>query len=39
MCHGVGQDGCMMNLTKASNVPYLCFMVCVCVWGGWVPFS
>ena len=20
MCHGVGQDGCMMNLTKASNI-------------------
>ena len=20
MCHGVGQDGCMINLTKASNI-------------------
>ena len=20
MCHGIGQDGCMMNLTKASNI-------------------
>ena len=20
MCHGAGQDGCMMNLTKASNI-------------------
>ena len=34
MCHGVGQDGCMMNRTKASNV--LCALlvlhgVCVCV--------
>ena len=39
MCHGVGEDGCMINLTKASaSVPYLCFMarapVCVCVAGG-----
>ena len=37
MCHGVGQNGCMMNLTKASN--FLCALlvlhgVCVCVWGG-----
>ena len=39
MCHGVGQDGCMMNLTKASNV--LCALLVlhgararVCVWGG-----
>ena len=39
MCHGVGQDGCMMNLTKASNV--LCALLvlhgaraCVCVCGG-----
>ena len=34
MCHGVGQDGCMINLTKASNV--LCALlvlhgVCVCM--------
>ena len=37
MCHGVGQDGCMMNLTKASNV--LCALLVlhgVCVWGGGV---
>ena len=37
MCHGVGQDGCMINLTKASNV--LCALLvlhgmCVCM--GWV---
>ena len=37
MCHGVGQDGCMINLTRASNV--LCALlvlhgVCVCM--GWV---
>ena len=37
MCHGVGQDGRMMNLTKASNV--LCALlvfhgVCVCGVGG-----
>ena len=38
MCHGVGQDGCMMNLTKASNI--LCALfglhgarACVCVGG------
>ena len=34
MCHGVGQDGCMMNLTKASNV--LCALLVlhgVCVYG------
>ena len=39
MRHGVGQDGCMMNLTKASNV--LCALlvlhcVCLCVCMGWV---
>ena len=37
MCHGVGQDGCMMNLTKASNV--LCALLVlhgVCVRMGWV---
>ena len=37
MCHGVGQDGCMINLTKASNVLCALFVlhgVCVCVWGG-----
>ena len=39
MCHGVGQDGCMMNLTKASNVLCAllvlhCVSVCVCM--GWV---
>ena len=27
MCHGVGQDGCMMNLTKASNVLCALFVV------------
>ena len=39
MCHGVGQDCCMMNLTKASNI--LCALLVlhgaparVCVWGG-----
>ena len=35
MCHGVGQDGCMINLTKASNV--LCALLVlhgVCVWRG-----
>ena len=41
MCHGVGQDGCMMNLTKASNVLCALFVlhgvcVCVCVCIGWV---
>ena len=40
MCHGVGQDGCMMNLTKASNILCALFVLHgVCVWGGWVPFS
>ena len=41
MCHGVGHDGCMINLTKASNILYALFVlhgararVCVCVWGG-----
>ena len=39
MCHGVGQDGCMMNLTKASNILCALFVlhgarVRVCVWGG-----
>ena len=37
MCHGVGQDGCMMNLTKASNV--LCALRVlhgVCLRMGWV---
>ena len=41
MCHGVGQDGCMINLTKASNILCALFVlngararVCVCV--GWV---
>ena len=39
MCHGVGQDGCMINLTKASNVLCALFVlheVCVCVCMGWV---
>ena len=42
MCHGVGHDGCMINLTKASNVLCALFVfhgVCVCVWGGGVPLS
>ena len=36
MCHGAGQDGCMMNLTKASNIlcALICALWCVCV--GWV---
>ena len=38
MCHGVGQDGRMINLTKASNVLCALFVlygvcVCVCVYG------
>ena len=36
MCHGVGQDGCMINLTKASNILCALFVlhgVCVCVYG------
>ena len=42
MCHGVGQDGCMMNLTKASNILCALFVLhgaraCVCVGG--VPLS
>ena len=39
MCHVVGQDGCMMNFTKASNI--LCALLvlhgafaCVCGGGG-----
>ena len=38
MCHGVGQDGCMPNFTKASNILCALFVlygararVCVCV--------
>ena len=39
MCHGVGQDGCMMNLTKASNILCALFVLLgararVCVGGG-----
>ena len=39
MCHGVGQDGCMINLTKASNILCALFVLHgarapVCVWGG-----
>ena len=41
MCHGVGQDGCLMNLTKASNIQCALFVllgtrarVCVCGGGG-----
>ena len=40
MCHGVGHDGCMINLTKASNILCAQFVlhgararVCVCVYG------
>ena len=43
MCHGVGHDGCMINLTKASNILCALFVlhgararVCVCVCMGWV---
>ena len=43
MCHGVGQDACMINLGKASNVLCALFVlhgvcVCVCVFVcmGWV---
>ena len=48
MRHGVGHDGCMINLTKASNILCALFVlhgararVCVCVWGGGggVPLS
>ena len=41
MCHGVGHDGCMINLTKASNIFCALFVlhgararVCVCLGGG-----
>ena len=39
MCHGVGQDGCMMNVTKASNILCALFVLHgararVCVGGG-----
>ena len=39
MCHGVGQDGCMMNLTKVTNILCALFVLHgaharVCVWGG-----
>ena len=35
MCHGVGQDGCMINLTKASNVLFaLLVLHGVCVFTG-----
>ena len=39
MCHGVGQDGCMINLTKASNILCALFVLHgararVCVGGG-----
>ena len=40
MRHGVGQDGCIINLTKASNVLWaLLVLHGVSVWGGGVPFS
>ena len=38
MCHGVGQDGCMMNLTKASNILCALFVLhgaCARVFVGW----
>ena len=43
MCHGVGHVGCMINLTKASNILRALFVLHgtrarVCVGGG-VPFS
>ena len=39
MCHGVGHHGCMINLTKASNILCALFVLHgararVCVWGG-----
>ena len=39
MCHGAGQDACLMNLTKASNILCALFVLhgaCarVCVRGG-----
>ena len=36
MCHCLGQDSCMMNLTTASNVycALICASWCVCVGGG-----
>ena len=39
MCHGVGQDGCMINVTKASNILSALFVLHgtrarVCVGGG-----
>ena len=39
MCHGVVQDGCMMNLTKASKILCALFVLHgtrarVCVGGG-----
>ena len=27
MCHGVGHDGCMINLTKASNILFALFVL------------
>ena len=44
MRHGVGQDGCMMNLTKASNITCALYVlpsapVCVCGGGRGVPLS
>ena len=44
MCHGVGQDGYMINLTKASNNLGALFVLHgarahVCVGGGRVPLS
>ena len=40
MCHGVGHDGCMINLTEASNILCALFVlhgargrVFVCVYG------
>ena len=40
MCDGVGQDGCMMNVTKVSN--FLCSLlvlhgVCRCLLGAGKP--
>ena len=43
MCHGVGQEGCIINPTKASNVLFALFVLhgaraCVCVGGGGCHF-
>ena len=44
MCHGVGQDSYMTNVTKVSDVPCDLLVLhggclCVCVWGGAGPIA